>query len=88
MYWILWYTDYKYSICYEINKYIYPDIKDLDVLDEDVVREESSNKVALFSKKKVAEDTANSMMTPYRYVEVIPQELKNVDKNYYIVVDK
>lgn len=53
----------------------------------DVVREEESNKIALFTKKEVAEQEAEKLITPFRRVEVISHELKYVDKNYYTIIN-
>lgn len=53
----------------------------------DVVKEEESNKIALFTKKEVAEQEAEKLITPFRRVEVVSHELKYVDKNYYTIVD-
>ena len=58
-----------------------------DTISSDVVREEETNKIALFTKKEVAEEEAEKLMTSFRKVEVVSQELKYVDKNYYIIID-
>lgn len=58
-----------------------------DTISSDVVREEESNKIALFISKEIAEEEATKLVTPFRRVEVISQELKYVDKNYYIIID-
>lgn len=58
-----------------------------DLISSDVVREEKTNKMALFTKKEVAEEEAENLRTPFRLVNVVSQELMNVDKNYYTIVD-
>lgn len=87
MYWILWYTHYRF-LDYEHNRHINSNAKKLDVLDEDVVREEKTNKIALFTNKETAEEEAEKLITPYRFVDVVPQELNHVDSNYYKIVDR
>lgn len=58
-----------------------------DTISSDVVREVESNKIALFISKEIAEEEAYKLVTPFRRVEVVSQELKYVDKNYYIIID-
>jgi len=73
MYWIIHYTD---------------TLLNGKVLGWDVVREEVTYKIALFSKKEIAEEEANNLTTESRTTQVIPLELTYLDKNYYIIVDK
>lgn len=54
----------------------------------DVVTEEKTNKIALFINKTSAEIEANKLDTEFRYTTVTSLELKYVDKNYYIIVDR
>ena len=73
MYWIIHYTD---------------TLLNGKVLGWDVVREETTNLIALFTKKEVAEKEADNLSREFRKTEVIPLELTYLDKNYYIIVDK
>jgi hypothetical protein len=54
----------------------------------DVVTEEETDKIALFTKKEVAEEEANNLDSEFRMTQVIPLELTYLDKNYFIIVDK
>lgn len=71
MYWIIHYTD----------------VIGGEELGWDVVYEEESQKIALFTKKEVAEKEADNLFTEFRMTQVIPLELTYIDKNYYIIID-
>jgi hypothetical protein len=73
MYWIIHYTD---------------TLLNGKVLGWDVVREEETDKIALFTKKEIAEEEANNLNSEFRTTQVIPLELSYVDRNYFIIVDK
>jgi hypothetical protein len=72
MYWIIHYTD---------------TLLNGKVLGWDVVREEETDKIALFTKKEIAEEEASNLDSEFRMTQVIPLELTYLDKNYYIIVD-
>jgi len=71
MYWVIHYTD----------------VLGGEELGWDVVCEEESDKIVLFTKKEVAEKEADKLFSEFRMTQVIPLELKYVDKNYYIIID-
>jgi hypothetical protein len=66
----------------------YTDVLGEKELGWDVVTEEETDKIALFTKKEVAEEEANNLDSEFRMTEVISLELSFLDKNYYIIVDK
>jgi len=72
MYWIIHYTD----------------VLGGEELGWDVITEEETDKIALFTKKKTAEIESNKLSNEFRMTQVIPLELTYLDKNYFIIVDK
>ena len=86
IYWIIWYKRYWYYTSADGKRVV--DFTETNVGDQDVVREEETNLIALFTKKEIAEEKANILNNEFRTTQVIPLELSYIDKNYFIIVDK
>jgi len=69
-YYVIWYEDYLEE----------------ESIDRDIVRDDCTNKIAIFLNKDNAERIANSLTTASRTLKVEPHIKRYIDENYYILM--
>lgn len=71
-YYIIWYEDYLNG----------------KLIDRDIVREETTNKIALYKDKDKAQEIANTLISNIRTVEVESHNIRYIDESYYKLMDE
>lgn len=71
-YYIIWYEDYLNG----------------KLIDRDIVREETTNKIALYKDRDKAQEVAKSLTTNSRVLEVEPHTIRYIDESYYKLMDE
>lgn len=71
-YYVIWYEDYLNG----------------KLIDRDIVREETTNKIALYQNKDKAQKIAKSLTTNSRTLEVEDHIKRYIDESYYKLMDE